>query len=755
MVGMATGSDGLPRDLASRFRVVGTLGEGSFGKVLEVAPLARGPHLALKLVPVGDDPARVERELRASMIVTHDAVLRPHQVGVEAGLAWLLMDRADGSLAPHLEAAAGLADPAQAAVVWEHLRQVARGLAALADRDLVHRDLKPENVLLFAGRPRIADLGLAKGGSLETLTATGMLVGTPAFMSPEQARGERLTPASDLYSLGVMFHILLEGTPPGTGGSPLDRIRSRAAATLPGLASARRHLPTATVDAVASLLAPRPEDRPADARAFANSLGPFAREPPPHPAPGSTSLLERASQLGSTGARTSRLPAPLAPSATTLGSPPGSDSRPTRGVGTGRGLAAGLVLGLVLAVGAALRPRPGPPLPAFPQESSSALPTEPETNLTSGIESLLEDLRDRSATGELSTDPGMWGEAFAAMGPLRQRLAALVDHRISADERPALLRLDAALAGLELPPMARPFLETAPLPAAPVRLLLAEAAPLGGAGLEARRYLHQPPLGLPDPIEGWAATAFSLAVRLDARARVLAARYMWRFPERRPALEAWHQASDLLRQLLRALDRCLVLEPAHQERIAAWIWDLSVVIEPLTFGSAFDVDPRLVTAPPRTPAHAYAAARLFAIHREIRQAAAESLQGDETVRDDLLEAALGDPREPLPADGWSRGGSSLRYLSQNLLARDLPGDVYRILGLHLDRVLAVTSWTLLSDLQDLWSGLADRPADRPVEAAMRARLASSLRRQAATAPARYRDPWWPALEGFLSMLDEP
>jgi serine/threonine-protein kinase len=147
---------------------------------------------------------------------------------------------------------------------------VARGLAAIHEAALLHRDLKPDNVMLVRGRgPVITDLGVAKLLREEALTMSGALVGTPLYMSPEQASGEETTQATDLYSLGAILYECLSGSPPLRAPdlvSLLVAVRTRAPEPLP------HDVPRPLADLVFRLLRKEAADRPQDAADVAAEL---------------------------------------------------------------------------------------------------------------------------------------------------------------------------------------------------------------------------------------------------------------------------------------------------------------------------------------------------------------------------------------------------------------------------------------------------------------------------------------------------
>ncbi|HEY7613917.1 MAG TPA: tetratricopeptide repeat protein, partial [Gemmatimonadales bacterium] len=177
-----------------------------------------------------------------------------------------------GSLRQRLQAEGRLPVHEAVAIV----RQVAAALDHAHRHALVHRDIKPENILLHEGEAMVTDFGIAlAAGSAPAhrLTETGLLVGTPEYMSPEQAAGERsLDGRSDVYSLGCVLYELLAGEPPHSGPSPRSLIARRFTEPAPRVRRVRPEVPTAVDEAVAGALAPDPADRFATAAAFADAL---------------------------------------------------------------------------------------------------------------------------------------------------------------------------------------------------------------------------------------------------------------------------------------------------------------------------------------------------------------------------------------------------------------------------------------------------------------------------------------------------
>ena len=199
------------------------LGRGGMGEVWEAVHLPTGARRALKLLRLAGpaELARFQREAEAlARLAAHPHLVRVHAFGVEGGGAWLSMDLVPGgSLAERLRQGGPL-PPAEAARVMGGL---ARGLAHAHARGVLHRDLKPENVLLDEnGAPRLADFGVARLTGAGSLTATGEVLGTPAYMAPEQARGEPVDERVDVFGLGAVLYHALTGEPPYRGKTVVE-----------------------------------------------------------------------------------------------------------------------------------------------------------------------------------------------------------------------------------------------------------------------------------------------------------------------------------------------------------------------------------------------------------------------------------------------------------------------------------------------------------------------------------------------------
>lgn len=216
-------ADGLGR--LDRYPVTAVVGQGGMGVVLRgfdgelnrpVALKVLSPHLA----NVGAAKARFMREAQAAAAIVHPSIVPIYSVVTSARLPYLVMPLVEGGNLQQRIDATGPMD------LIELLRigvEVAEGLAAAHDRGLIHRDIKPANVLIEAGNGRtlITDFGLARALDDASITCSGMIAGTPQYMSPEQARGEPLDGRSDLFSLGSLLYCLATGRPPFRADNPL------------------------------------------------------------------------------------------------------------------------------------------------------------------------------------------------------------------------------------------------------------------------------------------------------------------------------------------------------------------------------------------------------------------------------------------------------------------------------------------------------------------------------------------------------
>ena len=237
---------------------------------------------------------RFLREARLAARLSHPNVVRVFDVGEDDGRPFIAMEYVEGETLADLLARRGPLPVAEAATLGV---QICAGLAAAHAAGLVHRDVKPQNLLLGTdGVLKLGDFGIAVGYEGTRLTLAGTVLGTVGYLAPEQARGEEVTAAADIYAVGAVLYELLTGEPALTAGS-LAELGSDGFHP-PDLAARVPNAPPELVAAVTACLSVRPEDRPSSAAALARRLAPVASEAatlalPPDSATRATEILAR------------------------------------------------------------------------------------------------------------------------------------------------------------------------------------------------------------------------------------------------------------------------------------------------------------------------------------------------------------------------------------------------------------------------------------------------------------------------------
>jgi len=255
------------------YRLEACLGRGGAGEVWRVTHLPTGAQRALKtLLPFAElqDRERFVREGQAlATLDGHPHVVRVHEVGELAGRAYLVMDLARSEdLNARLKAG-----PLPAEEARQLLIKLASGLAHVHRHGLLHRDLKPHNVL-FAddGRPLLSDFGLVRGPSRSSLSVTGEILGTPAYMAPEQAMGEPVDERTDVYGLGAVLYHVLCGRPPFQGPTPIAVLTQVAQEPPRPPSSVAAEVPPDLERVCLRALAKDPNQRYPSARALGDAL---------------------------------------------------------------------------------------------------------------------------------------------------------------------------------------------------------------------------------------------------------------------------------------------------------------------------------------------------------------------------------------------------------------------------------------------------------------------------------------------------
>jgi len=276
------GAASLERALAGRYTIERELGRGGMAVVYLARDVRHDRPVALKVLhpdlahALG--PERFQREIHVAARLQHPHILGVHDSGDADGLLWFAMPFVEGeSLRDRLARDKQL--PVEDAL--RIAREAADALDYAHRHGVVHRDIKPENILLSDGHALVADFGIARalagGGGGEQLTATGTSIGTAAYMSPEQAAGEReVDGRSDLFSLGIVLYEMLAGVTPFAGATPQATIARRFTEDAAPVRRLRPSVPEGVERALQQALARTAADRYPTARAFADALGPGA-----------------------------------------------------------------------------------------------------------------------------------------------------------------------------------------------------------------------------------------------------------------------------------------------------------------------------------------------------------------------------------------------------------------------------------------------------------------------------------------------
>jgi serine/threonine-protein kinase len=263
--------------LAGRYAIERELGHGGMAIVYLAHDVRHERRVALKVLRPELAPSlggeRFLREIRLAAALQHPHILPLYDSGEAGGHLFYVMPYIEGeSLRTRLAREGAL--PVDEAV--RYAREVAEALAYAHGHDVVHRDIKPDNILLSGGHALVADFGIARAINAAEglkLTETGMAVGTPAYMSPEQALADaHVDGRADIYALGCVLYEMLAGAPPFTGASAQAVMARHSAEAVPPLRAVRPAVPEAVEGAIVRALAKAPADRFATAATFAAAL---------------------------------------------------------------------------------------------------------------------------------------------------------------------------------------------------------------------------------------------------------------------------------------------------------------------------------------------------------------------------------------------------------------------------------------------------------------------------------------------------
>jgi predicted Ser/Thr protein kinase len=284
-----TEADRLQGKTLKHYRVDEILGKGGMGVVYSAFDTRLQRRVALKVLPeeYTEHPDRRRRflqEARAAAAVTHPAIAQIYDVDKVDGVTFIAMEIVEGRTVADLIAGSEL-DMLGAV---EIAIQVGQGLAKAHDAGIVHRDIKSENIMVTPdGQAKILDFGLAKllepladaepgqdPADLQTITRTqaGMVLGTVAYMSPEQARAQPVDNRSDLFSLGIVLYHMAAGQLPFSGDSPIDTMHAIAYEETRPVTQIRANLPASLQRVISRCLRKRPDDRYQEARQFVDAL---------------------------------------------------------------------------------------------------------------------------------------------------------------------------------------------------------------------------------------------------------------------------------------------------------------------------------------------------------------------------------------------------------------------------------------------------------------------------------------------------
>lgn len=259
-------------ELQGRYHLVERLALGGMGEVWRATDLRSGRAVAAKILRpelAGDEIflSRLRAEARNSRGLRHPNLAVVLDSGERDGSGWIIMELVQGeALSDVLERRGTL----EAAEILPILAQVARALQVVHDAGVVHRDVKPSNILITReGLAKLTDFGISTGAHQRPLTATGMVMGTAQYLSPEQAVGNMATPAGDLYALGVIAYEALVGHRPFTGATQVDIAFAHVNEPVPPLPD---EIHPEVREIVMELLAKDPSARPRSARELARRL---------------------------------------------------------------------------------------------------------------------------------------------------------------------------------------------------------------------------------------------------------------------------------------------------------------------------------------------------------------------------------------------------------------------------------------------------------------------------------------------------
>ncbi len=276
--------DEVHQRLADRYELGEVIGRGGMGTVYRAVDSVLSRPVAIKVLPgllADHDPtsvARFEREARAAAALNHPAVVAVYDTGADATSRFIVMELIVGRSLEAILRQDGPLDPDRAAAI---AARVADALAAAHAAGIVHRDIKPANVMVASdGTVKVLDFGIARAIDATTLTQNAMVLGTAAYMSPEQASGQPADERSDIYSLGCVLYTMLAGHAPFSGDGVAAVLHQHAHIAPRPLRDEGNHVPRSVEAIVLQMLEKSPDQRPQSAAEVRDRLSTLIAGPP-------------------------------------------------------------------------------------------------------------------------------------------------------------------------------------------------------------------------------------------------------------------------------------------------------------------------------------------------------------------------------------------------------------------------------------------------------------------------------------------
>ena len=423
------------RTIAGRYHVVRPIGRGGMGTVWLCRDDRLERDVAVKQIgtlpgETAPDLARAMREARSSAALNHPNVVSIYDVVEEDDRIWLVMEYVVSRTLAQVIAEDGPLSPEEAVVVGA---QIAEAVAATHTAGTIHRDIKPGNILITAEWiAKISDFGIARAHDQGQLTRSGMVIGTPTYFSPELARGERPTPAADVWALGATLYAAVEGHPPYDD-------QPNALALLATIASTPTPPPRAAgflTEPIGRMLDPEPGSRWSMAHA-AGVLERLQQRYASKPLRDPTTELLAPRSVAAPPAAVSTASAPAPPDESASGSAPApDDARRRRAPGAWVVVGIAGALGLVAVIGFLLL-QGGPPGPSSAQEPGGSSPPKTHRSTTGGPSASPSASPSRTTSRSTPTTPSSHPNPGPATGAGASRFVRSYYAALPADTRTA------------------------------------------------------------------------------------------------------------------------------------------------------------------------------------------------------------------------------------------------------------------------------------------------------------------------------